>query len=117
MVSLKSMLLLTLLVNSTVVAQEATVTPLMSKDLPEFPGKEGLMISVVYPPGASDPIGLKIGLQDQPLQILVMLLERPGEVVTREQIQARLWPSGTFVEFEHRHPGVSTAGTPSSSLW
>jgi Tol biopolymer transport system component/DNA-binding winged helix-turn-helix (wHTH) protein len=45
--------------------------------------------------------GLKIGLQDQPLQILVMLLERPGEVVNREQIQARLWPSGTFVEFEH----------------
>jgi Tol biopolymer transport system component/DNA-binding winged helix-turn-helix (wHTH) protein len=45
--------------------------------------------------------GLKVGLQDQPLQILIMLLERPGEVVTREQIQARLWPSGTFVEFEH----------------
>jgi quercetin dioxygenase-like cupin family protein len=37
-------------------AQEAKVTPLMSKDLLEFPGKEGLMINVVYPPGASDPI-------------------------------------------------------------
>ena len=37
-------------------AQEAQVTPLMSKDLPECPGKEGLMITVVYPPGASDPI-------------------------------------------------------------
>ena len=37
-------------------AQEAQVTPLMSKDLPEFPGKEGLMITVVYPPGASDPV-------------------------------------------------------------
>ena len=37
-------------------AQDAQVTPLMSKDLPEFPGKEGLMITVVYPPGASDPI-------------------------------------------------------------
>jgi quercetin dioxygenase-like cupin family protein len=37
-------------------AQDAQVTPLMSKDLPEFPGKEGLMINVVYPPGASDPI-------------------------------------------------------------
>lgn len=37
-------------------AQEAKVTSLMSKDLPEFPGKEGLMISVEYPPGASDPI-------------------------------------------------------------
>ena len=57
MASLKLMLvLLPLLVNSTLIAQEAKVTPLMSKDLPEFPGKEGLMISVVYPPGASDPI-------------------------------------------------------------
>jgi len=37
-------------------AQDAQVAPLMSKDLPEFPGKEGLMITVVYPPGASDPI-------------------------------------------------------------
>jgi quercetin dioxygenase-like cupin family protein len=37
-------------------AQDAQVTPLMSKDLPEFPGKEGVMITVVYPPGASDPI-------------------------------------------------------------
>ena len=45
--------------------------------------------------------GVKIRLQDQPLQILLMLLERPGEVVSREEIQARLWPAGTFVEFEH----------------
>ena len=37
-------------------AQDAQVTPVMSKDLPEFPGKEALMITVVYPPGASDPI-------------------------------------------------------------
>jgi quercetin dioxygenase-like cupin family protein len=37
-------------------AQDAQVTPLMSKDLPEYPGKEGQMITVVYPPGASDPI-------------------------------------------------------------
>jgi len=37
-------------------AQDAQVTPLMSKDLPEVPGKEGVMITVVYPPGASDPI-------------------------------------------------------------
>ncbi|HSB16889.1 MAG TPA: cupin domain-containing protein, partial [Bryobacteraceae bacterium] len=35
---------------------DAQVTPLMSKDLPECPGKEGQMITVVYPPGASDPI-------------------------------------------------------------
>ena len=38
------------------VAQEAQVTPVMSKDLADFPGKEGLMITVVYPPGSSDPI-------------------------------------------------------------
>jgi quercetin dioxygenase-like cupin family protein len=50
------MLVLAFLLTSTLIAQEAKVTPLMSKDLPEFPGKEGLMISVVYPPGASDPI-------------------------------------------------------------
>ena len=38
---------------------------------------------------------------DQSLEILAMLLERPGELVTRESIQARLWPNGTVVEFEH----------------
>ena len=37
-------------------AKEAKVTPLFSKDLPDFPGKEGLMITVEYPPGSSDPI-------------------------------------------------------------
>ena len=57
MASLKLILaLLPLLISSTPMAQDAKVTPLTSKDLPEFPGKEGLMISVVYPPGASDPI-------------------------------------------------------------
>ena len=37
-------------------APHASVTPLTSKDLPDFPGKEGLMITVDYPPGSSDPI-------------------------------------------------------------
>lgn len=37
-------------------AQEAQVTTMMSKDLPDFPGKEGRMITVVYPPGATDPV-------------------------------------------------------------
>ena len=45
-----------LLVSSTLVAQEAKVTQLMSKDLTNLPGKEGLMITVDYPPGSSDPI-------------------------------------------------------------
>lgn len=45
--------------------------------------------------------GLRIKLQDQPLQILVLLLENPGEVVTREQLRDRLWPADTFVDFDH----------------
>jgi TolB-like protein/DNA-binding winged helix-turn-helix (wHTH) protein/Tfp pilus assembly protein PilF len=45
--------------------------------------------------------GVKIKLQEQPFQILHILLEQPGEVVTREEIQRRLWPSDTFVDFEH----------------
>jgi quercetin dioxygenase-like cupin family protein len=50
------MLVPAFLIAGALFAQEAQVTPLMSKDLPECPGKEGLMITVVYPPGASDPI-------------------------------------------------------------
>jgi TolB-like protein/DNA-binding winged helix-turn-helix (wHTH) protein len=45
--------------------------------------------------------GVKIKLQEQPFQILQILLEQPSEVVTREEIQRRLWPSDTFVDFEH----------------
>ncbi len=45
--------------------------------------------------------GVKIKLQGQPFQILALLLERPGEVVTREEIQKKLWPADTFVDFEH----------------
>ncbi len=48
--------LLPVLVAGTLMAQEAQVTPLISKDLADLPGKEGLMITVVYPPGSSDPI-------------------------------------------------------------
>jgi len=40
-------------------------------------------------------------LQDQPFQVLKMLLERPGELVTREELQRRLWPADTFVDFDH----------------
>jgi quercetin dioxygenase-like cupin family protein len=50
------MALLAFLIAGTLTAEDAHVTPLLSKDLPEFPGKEALMITVVYPPGASDPI-------------------------------------------------------------
>jgi len=44
--------------------------------------------------------GVKIKLNDQPFQVLIVLLERPGEVVTREELQTRLWPSDTFVDFD-----------------
>ncbi|HEY2013952.1 MAG TPA: cupin domain-containing protein [Bryobacteraceae bacterium] len=50
------MLLPALLIAGTLMAQDAQVTQLMSKDLADCPGKEGLTITVVYPPGASDPI-------------------------------------------------------------
>src|SRR2546430_13381552 len=45
--------------------------------------------------------GLKVRLQEQPFQVLSMLLERPGEVVTREDLHGRLWPADTFVDFDH----------------
>src|ERR1041384_4675421 len=43
----------------------------------------------------------RVRLQDQPFEILRLMLERPGDVVTREELQQRLWPDGTFVDFEH----------------
>src|SRR3990170_5151943 len=45
--------------------------------------------------------GRKVKLQEQPFQVLAMLLERAGEVVTREEMQKKLWPEDTFVDFEH----------------
>jgi TolB-like protein/DNA-binding winged helix-turn-helix (wHTH) protein/Tfp pilus assembly protein PilF len=45
--------------------------------------------------------GHRIRLAEQPLQVLTLLLERPGQVITREELQRRLWRSDTFVEFEH----------------
>jgi quercetin dioxygenase-like cupin family protein len=52
----KLSLVLTCLMTATLMAQEAKVTQLLSKDLTNLPGKEGLMITVEYPPGSSDPI-------------------------------------------------------------
>jgi len=45
--------------------------------------------------------GMKLRLQEQPFQVLAVLLERPGEIVPREELQRRLWPSDTFVDFDH----------------
>jgi len=50
--------------------------------------------------------GTKIRLQEQPLQVLQILLEQTGKVVTREELQRRIWPSDTFVDFGH---GINNA--------
>jgi cholera toxin transcriptional activator len=50
--------------------------------------------------------GIRIKLSAQPFQVLCMLLERPGELLTREEISRELWPDGTFVDYEH---GVNSA--------
>lgn len=56
MTNIKLMLVLLYLMTGAAMDQQTKVTPLMSKDLPDIPGKEGLMITVEYPPGGSDPI-------------------------------------------------------------
>lgn len=45
--------------------------------------------------------GVRIRLQEQPFQVLLVLLERPGELVSREELRRRLWPADTFVDFDH----------------
>src|SRR5206468_8032650 len=59
------------------------------------------VFEVDLPAGRIRRNGLRVHLQDQPFRVLAMLLERPGEVVTREDLRARLWPSDTFVDFDH----------------
>jgi DNA-binding winged helix-turn-helix (wHTH) protein len=48
----------------------------------------------------------RVRIQEQPFRILVLLLERPGEIVSRDYVIQRLWPDGTFVDYEH---SVNTA--------
>jgi len=50
--------------------------------------------------------GVKVRLQEQPLQVLQILLEHPGKVISREELQRRIWPSDTFVDFDH---GINNA--------
>ncbi len=50
--------------------------------------------------------GNRLKLQMQPFQVLVALLERPQDVITREELRQRLWPQDTFVDFDH---GLNTA--------
>ena len=50
--------------------------------------------------------GIRIKLNAQPFQVLLMLLERPGEVLTRDEISRAFWSDGTFVDYDH---GVNSA--------
>ena len=50
--------------------------------------------------------GAKVKLQEQPFQILQILLQRPGEIVTREELRQKIWLSDTFVDFDH---GINNA--------
>ena len=50
--------------------------------------------------------GLRVKLNAQPFQVLCLLLDRPGELLTREEISRELWPDGTFVDYDH---GVNSA--------
>jgi cholera toxin transcriptional activator len=45
--------------------------------------------------------GIRLRVQEQPFQVLLVLLERPSEVVTREELREKLWPADTFVDFDH----------------
>jgi DNA-binding winged helix-turn-helix (wHTH) protein len=56
---------------------------------------------VDVPAGELRKNGIKLKLQEQPFQVLCMLLEHPGEVVTREELRSRLWPGDTFGDFDH----------------
>jgi len=88
----KLILALACLMSSTLVAQEAKVTELMSKGLTNLPGKEGLMITVEYPAGSSDPI------HRHNAHAFVYVLE--GEIVmqVRGGKEVTLTPGQTFYE-------------------
>jgi len=80
------------LASGTLAAQEAKVTPLMSKDLTNLPGKEGLMVMVEYPPGSSDPI------HRHNAHAFVYLLEGSIVMQVRGGKEVTLTPGQTFYE-------------------
>jgi len=61
----------------------------------------GNFFEIDVPAGELRENGVKLKLQEQPFQLLCMLVERPGEVVTREDLRSKLWPADTFVDFDH----------------
>ena len=88
----KLMLVLLFLMTGTVMAQEAKVTPLMSKDVPELPGKEVLLIKAEYPPGGSDPI------HRHNAQTFVYVLEGSIVLQVKGGKEVTLKPGDTFYE-------------------
>jgi quercetin dioxygenase-like cupin family protein len=89
----KTMLVVLLsLIAGPLMAQEAEVTPLMSKDLKDFPGKEGVMITVEYPPGSADPI------HRHNAHAFVYVLEGSIVMQLKGGKQVTLTPGQTFYE-------------------
>jgi quercetin dioxygenase-like cupin family protein len=88
----KLVLVLTCLMSSVLLAEEAKVTPLMTKDLSNLPGKEGLMIIVDYPPGSSDPI------HRHNAHAFVYVLEGTIVMQVRGGKEVTLTPGQTFYE-------------------
>ena len=88
-------LLLVCLISTTLVAQEAKVAPLMSKDLTECPGKEGVMITVEYPPGHSDDI------HRHNAYVFVYVLEGSVVMQVKGGKEVALTPGQTFYEGPH----------------
>jgi len=78
--------------NNTATHQDATVTPLISKDLADAAGREIVMISVEYPPGASDPV------HTHHAQSLVYVVEGSIEMQVRGGAPVTLGPGDTFYE-------------------
>jgi quercetin dioxygenase-like cupin family protein len=88
----KVILALACLMSGPLAAQEAKVTELLSKDLTNLPGKEGLMITVEYPPGSSDPI------HRHKAHAFVYVLEGSVVMQVRGGNQVTLTPGQTFYE-------------------
>ena len=88
----KLVLMLVCLMSVTLESKDAKVTPLFSKDLADFPGKEGMMITVEYPPGASDPI------HRHNAHAFVYVLEGSIVMQVRGEKEVTLTPGQTFYE-------------------
>ena len=92
MTLVKTTLVVAVLVSGTLAAQEAEVAQLLSKDLTNLPGKEGVMITVEYPPGSSDPI------HRHNAHAFVYVLEGTIVMQVRGGKEVTLTPGQTFYE-------------------